>query len=128
MKPLDFPLLADENIHPEVVAALRLRGRDVRTVAALQLAGCPDREILRHAFALGRVVLTHDADFGALAIFAGEPYVGIVHLRPGHIRPEVVLQALHVLDSTVSDIESPFVVLVERRGASVRVRCRTGTV
>jgi hypothetical protein len=26
MRPLNFPLLADENIHPEVIAALAARG------------------------------------------------------------------------------------------------------
>lgn len=31
MKPLGFPLLADENIGPEVVAGLQQRGCDVRT-------------------------------------------------------------------------------------------------
>jgi hypothetical protein len=30
-------------------------------------------------------VVTHDADFGTLAILQNEPLVGIVYLRPGHI-------------------------------------------
>jgi hypothetical protein len=32
MNPLELPLLADENIHAEVVAVLRKQGKDVRTV------------------------------------------------------------------------------------------------
>jgi hypothetical protein len=32
VKPLDFPLLTDENIAPDVVVGLRDRGHDVRTV------------------------------------------------------------------------------------------------
>ena len=32
MKPLDFPLLADENIHPDVISYLRQQECDVRSV------------------------------------------------------------------------------------------------
>jgi hypothetical protein len=32
MKPLDYPLLADENIHPAVIGGLISTGMDVRTV------------------------------------------------------------------------------------------------
>ena len=37
MKPLDFPLLSDENIAPDVVAGLRARGCDLRTAWDEQL-------------------------------------------------------------------------------------------
>jgi predicted nuclease of predicted toxin-antitoxin system len=92
MRPLDFPLLADENIHPEVVAALAARGKQITSVVAAGLAGKQDREILGYAHERGWVVLTHDSDFGTLSIAMGEPYIGIVFLRPGHISPGVVLQ------------------------------------
>ena len=49
MKPLDFPLLADENINPEVVEGLTLSGKDILSVATEGLAGHSDREILRCA-------------------------------------------------------------------------------
>lgn len=94
MKPLELPLLADENIHPEVVAGLRKRGNDVRTAGDEGLLGSDDVVILRRAHAARRVVMTHDSDFGKLAIQAGEPYTGILFLRPGHISPEFVLSAL----------------------------------
>jgi len=68
VNPLDFPLLTDENIHPQVVQALAAIGKDVVSVLEQGLGGHADHELLRRARELGRVVLTHDSDFGALAI------------------------------------------------------------
>ena len=73
MKPLELPLLADENIHPGVIAGLRQRGHDVRSVEDEALRGADDVAILRRAHASGRVVMTHDSDFGRLAIQAVNP-------------------------------------------------------
>ena len=49
MKPLDFPLLSDENIIPDVVAGLRSRGCDLRTAWDEQLIGRPDVDVLERA-------------------------------------------------------------------------------
>ena len=87
MKALDYPLLADENIHPDVIAFLRRAGLDVESVADEGLFGLPDAHVLLQATESGRVVLTHDSDFGGMAVF-GAKFVGIVYLRPGHIHSE----------------------------------------
>ncbi|MGE3491257.1 MAG: DUF5615 family PIN-like protein, partial [Vicinamibacterales bacterium] len=68
MKLFAFALLADENINPEVVAGLRALGCRIETVAELGLAGAADSLILERAVAEGRIVLTHDPDFGRLAV------------------------------------------------------------
>ena len=68
MKPLDFPLLADENIGPDVVTGLKARGHDLRTLQDEHLIGHPDAEILARATSYGRVVLTHDLAFGRSAV------------------------------------------------------------
>ncbi len=124
MRLVETALLADENIHPDVLAALRKLGRDIVSVGDRNLAGQEDAIILRRAVAEDRVVMTHDRDFGKLAILLGEPHVGIVYLRPGHILPSIVLQMLDVLWSTVDEVEAPFVIVVERRLDTVRVRLR----
>lgn len=124
MHPLDFPLLADENIAPAVVVALRARGCDVAGVAERGLAGRSDREVLRLAVAEGRVVLTHDGDFGTLAVRAGAPLIGIVYLRPGHIDPEEVIRRCDALLALPIRAEPPFVVVAERRGLDLKVRRR----
>jgi predicted nuclease of predicted toxin-antitoxin system len=125
MRPLDFPLLADENIHPEVVEALAAKGKQITAVRAEGLAGRQDREILRHAHTRGWVVMTHDSDFGALAIRMGEPYTGIIYLRPGHISPSFVLDVLEALDTVSLETGPPFLVVAERREDTVRVRVRS---
>ncbi len=91
MKPLDFPLLADENVHPEVVAFLREEGCDILSVSEQKRFGLPDIEALRLARKSKRVVLTHDRDFGGLAVLNVRPFTGIVYLRPGHINAEFTI-------------------------------------
>ena len=46
MKALDFPLLADENVNPEVVAFLRKTGLNVEFVSEQGKFGLPDTEVL----------------------------------------------------------------------------------
>ena len=68
MNPFAFPLLADENIAPDVVAGLRARGCDVVSVAEEELVGRADAEVLRRAAEQGRIVVTHDLAFGRAGI------------------------------------------------------------
>jgi Domain of unknown function (DUF5615) len=53
VKPLAYPLLTDENIHPHVVAALRGDGKDVVTAIELGLGGKPDTAVLARAVESG---------------------------------------------------------------------------
>jgi predicted nuclease of predicted toxin-antitoxin system len=123
-RPAELSFLADENIHPDVVTGLRTRGHDVTTVVKLGLAGCSDLEILRAALDARRAVLTHDSDFGTLAILQGEPWSGIVYVRPGHISPDFVLQILDAVRELDTDLDSPFLLVAARRGQDVRIRVR----
>ena len=127
MKLFDLPLLADENIDPDVVAKLRDRGHDVQAAREIDLGGAKDREILRAARESGRVVITHDADFGALAIRDGEPFLGVIYLRPGHISSSVVVSMFATLSAVSVDLDIPFIIVVERRGTEARIRVRTVT-
>jgi predicted nuclease of predicted toxin-antitoxin system len=124
MKPLELPLLADENIHPDIVGRLRAMGRDVRTVHDEGLAGSADVAVLERARQQGRVALTHDSDFGTLAVHAGAPFLGIVYLRPGHISPSFVWEVIGAIESTDAVVEPPFILVAERRGGVVRIRIR----
>ena len=125
MNPLDFPLLTDENIAPEVVAGLRTRGCDVRTATQESLIGRPDKDLLERASDQGRVVVTHDLGFGRSAISAGATLVGIVYLRPGHISSAFVLGVIDALRTSIVEVEPPFIAVAERREATIRVRTRT---
>lgn len=125
MKPLAFPLLSDENISPDVVAGLRVRGLDVRSVGEELLIGGSDAEVLARAVSLGRVVVTHDLAFGRSSIRANAPFIGIVYLRPGHCSAAFVLAVADALRMSDVEVEAPFIVVAERREATVRVRART---
>jgi predicted nuclease of predicted toxin-antitoxin system len=125
MKPLSRPLLADQNISREVIRLLREQGKDIRSLRDEDLMGANDSVILRRACEQKRVVLTHDSDFGTLAIHREEPYVGIIYLRPGHIATEFVMTTLATVDETVLTVQTPFIIVADCRNDSVRIRVRT---
>ncbi len=124
MNPLDFPLLADENINSDIVRYLRDSGKDVRDVLEIGLNGKSDLEILRHAHAEGRAVLTHDSDFGTLAFAQREPFTGIVYLRPGHILREFTVHTLEAIAKQTFSVIPPFVIVAVRSGDKIRIRKR----
>jgi predicted nuclease of predicted toxin-antitoxin system len=124
MKPLDFPLLADENIHPDVIAYLRQQKCDIVSVVEDNLVGHSDRIVLHTAYADGRVVLTHDSDFGTLVITQEEPFIGIIYLRPGHIRAEFTIQTLRTIDAQSLDVQPPFIIVAEQKDQTVQIRTR----
>lgn len=125
MKLFAFALLADENINPEVVAGLRALGCRIETVAELGLAGAADSLILERAVAEGRIVLTHDPDFGRLAVQGASISTGVVFLRPGHISSAIVLAALEAANTAAGDLSTPFLLTVEQKAQSgLRVRVR----
>ena len=124
MKPLDFPRLADENIHPQVVSYLRRRDHDIRTLNELASLGISDTQVLQIAYQSGRVVLTHDSDFGRLAVTRREPIFGIVYLRPGHIQSRFTIETLNAIHLMSLDISPPFILVAERSGKRVNIRLR----
>ena len=123
MKPLEFPLLADENIAATVITELVRRGRSVRSVSDEGLTGRSDTEIIRHARAHDQVVLTHDTDFGKLTFARHERFVGVIFIKPGHITARYVLDALLTLESS-RDVVPPFIIVVDRKEDRVRIRLR----
>jgi predicted nuclease of predicted toxin-antitoxin system len=124
VKPFEYPLLTDENIGPDVVAGLRARGCDVRTVVDETLIGSPDKDVLERAVRSGRVVVTHDLAFGRSAIMASAPFIGLVYLRPGHISSTFVLEIVDAVIRSSINVQSPFVLVAERRERTIRVRVR----
>ena len=124
MKLREFRLLTDENVDPEVVAWLRGVGFDVFDVCENSLQGSLDVDLLRRAVADNRVVVTHDADFGTLAVHQNEPIVGLVYLRPGHIDAQFTIGTMQALLTADPDVTPPFLLIAKRsdRGVTIRVR------
>jgi predicted nuclease of predicted toxin-antitoxin system len=109
----DSRWLTDENFHPEVAAHLGGRGLDVLDVREQGWQGRSDAELLEEAHRAGRVVLTHDGDFGTLALLARRPVTGIVRVRPGHIRAQVTIDALDRLPALDLEVSPPFLIVVQ---------------
>ncbi len=124
MKLRDFPLLTDENLDPDVVAHLRQGGFDVLDVVDTGLQGCADLDLVRLAKTQGRVIVSHDADFGKLAILQNEPLIGVVYLRPGHIDPQFTVATIQTVLSLDPDVAPPFILVAKRTGTNVTVRVR----
>lgn len=123
MKALDFPLLADENVHPDVIVFLRKADLNVTSVTEQGQFGLPDTEVLKQATDAGRVVLTHDSDFGGLALM-GAKFIGIIYIRPGHIRTDFTTKTLEAVRDSAPDVTPPFILVAERTGDTVKIRVR----
>ena len=123
MKALDFPLLADENIHTIVIAFLREMELDIESISEQRQFGLSDTEVLSQATESGRVVLTHDSDFGGLALL-GEKFIGIIYLRPGHILPDFTIKTLKAIQDHAPEVNPPFILVAERTGDTVKIRIR----
>jgi len=119
-----YAFLADENIHPDVITHLRIHGCDVISIKEIGLIGVDDLTVLRKANNEKRVVITHDSDFGTLTILKGQPIIGIVYLRPGHIDPMFTIGTLNALFEKKIDIDGPFFIVAERTGMGIKIRIR----
>jgi predicted nuclease of predicted toxin-antitoxin system len=125
MKLRDFGLLTDENLDPDVVANLRSLGFDVLDVCESGLQGSSDVDLLRLAVAQNRVIVSHDADFGTLAILANEPVIGLVFLRPGHMDSQFTIATIQAVLGADPDANPPFVLVAKRKGSRVSIRIRS---
>lgn len=125
MKLRDCRVFSDENIHADVVEFLRSAGIDVFDVREQLLIGATDRELLRIAFEQHRVILTHDSDFGMLAIRGGQSAYGIIYIRPGHINPVSTIATIQTMLNSDVNVEPPFIVVAKRTGDDVVIRLRS---
>jgi predicted nuclease of predicted toxin-antitoxin system len=113
-------LLADENISPKVVSFLREQGLDVLDVKEQKWFGKDDEELLEQAYLQNRFILTHDADFGTLAINQGKPYYGILHLRLKNLKPRNVIRVCEQLLALDVEFRRGTIFVVEE--ARIRIR------
>ena len=121
---IGFPLLSDENIDPAVTAHLRQVGFDVIDLSDAGLRGTTDQQLLDFALREQRVIVTHDSDFGTLAVHQNQPLVGIIHLRPGHIDPAFTIATLEAIRRADPDLQPPFILVARRNTNQVTMRIR----
>lgn len=81
-------LLADENFPVPAIRLLRAGGYDVAAVKEWQ-AGADDSSVLAKAQSEGRILVTHDKDFGDLAFHARlSAHSGVILFRLRGATPE----------------------------------------
>lgn len=74
-------LLVDENLSGRVASTLRDAGHDAVHVTTVGLANTDDDVILRSAADEGRIIVTADADFGALLALRRDRRPSVLMLR-----------------------------------------------
>jgi predicted nuclease of predicted toxin-antitoxin system len=114
------PLVADMNIAAPVVQFLRSQEVDVISAFEEGWHLYEDKDILANAHIMNRFVLTHDSDFGTLAVYWKQPITGIIHLRPGGRTPTEVISALQDLLKMQVDWTPPLIAVYQ----SGRLRIR----
>jgi len=119
-----FRLLTDENIDPAVTAHLRQAGFDVIDAGQAELRGGADQQLLEFALREQRVIVTHDSDFGTLAVHQNQSLVGIIYLRPGHIDPAFTIATLDAIRRADPDLKPPFILVARRDANRVTMRIR----
>ena len=124
MKLRDFRLLTDENIDPGVIAFLRHEGFDVKDVCEEKWQGATDTKLMQLSSQENRVIVTHDADFGTLALLHGEPVHAVLFLRPGHIDPKFTIQTIEAILATDPNLVPPFILVAKRTLQQVMLRIR----
>jgi hypothetical protein len=100
LKERSLRLLLDENVSATVTEGLRQRGHDV-LAAKESMRSQPDDVVLARAQVEGRLVVTHDKDFGELAFRSRLPAAcGIILFRLSGPGPAADNQrVLEVLES-----------------------------
>src|SRR5262249_10194278 len=74
-------VLFDQNFDPRPLPPLRAADHDVTVIALEYPPGLPDREVVAIAQREGRLLLTHDRDFGDLVVHDQLPHSGVIYLR-----------------------------------------------
>lgn len=121
MKIRDLKFLTDENISPRVVSFFRQKGFDVIDVKEERWHGTEDKRLMEMAYKAKQFIITHDVDFGTLAINEGVSFYGIIYLRLKNVKVSNVITVLEKLLMLDTGLQEGALIVVE----DTRVRMRT---
>ncbi len=121
MKISSLRFLTDENISPRIVSFLRQKGIDIVDTKEKGWHGTEDKYLIEIAYTDKRFILTHDADFGTLAINEGVPCYGIIYIRLKNLRISNIINVLEKLLIVDKDVTEGTLIVVEE----TRIRIRT---
>jgi predicted nuclease of predicted toxin-antitoxin system len=126
MKLHSVKIFTDENISPKVVAFLRQYGLDILDTKEQQWYGKDDEDLLNIAYQEKRFVLTHDSDFGTLAINVGKPYYGILYLRLKNLKPKNVIRVCEQVFREDVDVFPGTILVIEETRIRIRHLLKEG--
>lgn len=113
--------LADMGISPLSVAFLREHGHDAVHLSEENLYRLPDHQIVSKARQEGRILLTHDLDFGEILALTGAEHPSVITFRLRSMRPEIVNRYLEeALNRFGSELEHGAIVSI----VEPHIRCR----
>ncbi len=114
--------LGDMGISPVTIRRLRSEGHDAVHLQELGLTRLADIDIVAKARAEGRIILTHDLDFGQILAASRDSMLSVIIFRLKDMRPvnlEVYLE--HILREYSEALKNGAIISVNER----RVRVRT---
>jgi predicted nuclease of predicted toxin-antitoxin system len=107
-------LLADVNISPRVVAALRAEGFDAIRVTDVMPATSSDEDILARATQLGAILVSRDQDFSGLLARTGAAGPSHINLRVTFVDAERLAKSIAaVMRSLADDLAAGAIVTVD---------------
>lgn len=120
MRPRGLRFLTDENISPPLVIFLREQGHDVLDVKEKGWHGKDDGFLLRKAAKARRFIVSHDRDFGRLAINQRQPCYGLIYLRLRDQRSSNVVRVMREFLDKDLDIQPGTLIVVRESQARIR--------
>lgn len=113
--------LLDMGISPKVIGVLESLGHDAVRCADLGMFRTADTDILAHAQAEGRILISTDLDFANLAVACRQPCPGLILLRLENPSWEIMCSRLQVVLTALPEDEILGSIVVIQRN-KVRIR------
>lgn len=113
-------LLADENVHTDIILGLRRAGYEVLSIPDIGLVGHKDHEILEYSEKKSLILISGDKDFGGLIEFGtlwGRGKVILLRYRLININ-RIVRHIVEVLnrETEITQTEKPVVIVLSEAG------------
>lgn len=114
--------LVDMNLSPRWCSILRFEGWDSVHWSDLGDISAPDSEIMGWALKHGRIVLTHDLDFGAMLAATQASGPSVAQVRTQDVRPESLAPLLiPVLRQYEGELLTGALLVVEEARSRIRL-------
>ena len=115
-------LVIDMNLSPRWVAVLVAAGHDAVHWSTVGAPAAPDENILAWAAGEGRIVFTHDLDFGAILAATGSQSPSVLPVCAEDVSPaSLSVSVLAALAQFADELADGALVIIDARRARVRV-------